>query len=61
MIRQALTIIQGEVKEHTFQAFWRSTVDGVAPDIVASDLGLTVDSVYQAKARILRRLRQLLD
>ena len=59
--RQALKIIQGEVKVHTFQAFWRSTVDGIAPDMVASELGITVDSVYQAKARILRRLRDLLD
>lgn len=59
--RQALKIIQGEVKQHTFDAFWRSTVDGVAPDIIAKDLSITVDSVYQAKARVLRRLRQLLD
>lgn len=59
--RQALKMIQGEVKPHTFDAFWRSTVDGIAPDMIAKDLGITVDSVYQAKARVLRRLRQLLD
>lgn len=61
VIHTALDIIRGEVKPHTFDAFWRSTIDGTAPDIIAQELGITVDSVYQAKARILRRLRHLLD
>jgi DNA-directed RNA polymerase specialized sigma24 family protein len=32
-------------------------MDGVAPRDVAEELGLSVESVYQAKSRVLRRLR----
>ena len=58
---QALSMVQEEVQESTFQAFWRSTIDDVAPDAVAQELAISVDSVYQAKSRVLRRLRQLLE
>ncbi|XZE54580.1 sigma-70 family RNA polymerase sigma factor [Planctomycetaceae bacterium SH139] len=61
LTRQALKIIRSEVKQHTFDAFWRSTIDGISPDVVAVDLGISVDSVYQAKARMLKRLRELLE
>ena len=37
--------------------FWRTAVDGHAPTDVAADLGLSVNAVYVAKARLLRRLR----
>ena len=30
-------------------------------DTAAQELGLSVDSVYQARSRVLRRLRQELD
>ena len=58
---QALSMVKEEIQETTFQAFWRSTIDDVAPDAVAQELGVSVDSVYQAKSRVLRRLRQLLE
>jgi RNA polymerase sigma-70 factor (ECF subfamily) len=57
---RALQIIKAEVKESTWLAFWRSTVDEIDPSTVATELGISVESVWQAKSRVLRRLRQLL-
>jgi hypothetical protein len=31
---------------------------GVDPELVAAELGLSLDSVYAAKSRVLKRLRQ---
>jgi RNA polymerase sigma-70 factor (ECF subfamily) len=51
-------LIQREVEDHTWQAFWRVVVDGQSPADVAAALGIRVNSVYLAKGRILRRLRE---
>ena len=61
LTHRAFEIIRGEVKEKTWLAFWRSTIDEVAPAAVADELGITVESVWQAKSRVLRRARQLLE
>jgi RNA polymerase sigma-70 factor (ECF subfamily) len=53
-------VLQGEVQERTWQAFWRTTVDGRAAADVAAELGMQPGSVYQAKSRLLARLRELL-
>lgn len=55
--RQALELMKSEFQEPTWRAFWRVVIDGAAPANVAEELGLSVWSVYQAKSRILRRLR----
>jgi RNA polymerase sigma-70 factor (ECF subfamily) len=54
---RALDLVRSEFEEATWQAFWRATVDGHAPADVARDLGLSVNAVYKAKSRVLRRLR----
>lgn len=60
-VSRALNKIRSEVKKSTWDAFWRSTVDGIDPAVVARELGISVSSVWQAKSRVLRRARQLLD
>jgi len=55
--RRALETAQDYFEPHTWQAFWRTAVEGESPADVASDLGISVWSVYQAKSRVLRRLR----
>ena len=57
-MRRLLEQIQDEFKEATWQAFWRTTIESQYPADVARDLNLSVDSVYQAKSRVLRRLRR---
>ena len=60
LLRHVLTAVQGEFEPKTWQAFWRSTVDNRQASGVAQELGLSVASVYQAKSRVLRRIRQRL-
>jgi RNA polymerase sigma-70 factor (ECF subfamily) len=52
---------EGEFQPATWQAFWGLTVEGKSGAEVAAELGLSVDAVYAAKSRVLRRLRQELD
>ena len=59
--QQVLQIVKADCDERTWQAFWLTTVMGDAAKDVAQRLEMSVASVYQAKSRILRRLRQRLD
>jgi RNA polymerase sigma-70 factor (ECF subfamily) len=56
--RRALKLLRQEFEERTWQAFWRVAVGDLAPAEVAAELGMTVNAVYLAKSRILRRLRE---
>jgi RNA polymerase sigma-70 factor (ECF subfamily) len=56
--RQALELIRAEFEERTWQAFSRVVMDGVRPADVAAELGLTVNAVYLARSRVLRRIRE---
>jgi RNA polymerase sigma-70 factor (ECF subfamily) len=58
LLRRALELIRGDFEERTWQAFYRATVEGQPAAALAAELGLSVDAVYQAKARVLRRLRE---
>jgi RNA polymerase sigma-70 factor (ECF subfamily) len=57
LLRRAVELLREGVKERTWQAFWRATVEGHAPADIAADLGMSVNAVYVAKARLLARLR----
>ena len=50
-----------EVEPATFQAFELYAVESRRPAAVAELLGLSVDSVYLAKSRIIRRIREMLE
>lgn len=58
LLRRAVELIRGDFAEGTFQAFWLTAVDGRSAAEAAAALGTTVDAVYQAKSRVLRRLRE---
>jgi RNA polymerase sigma-70 factor, ECF subfamily len=58
VLHRALELIRSEFEEHTFQAFWRTTVDGQSASEVGTALGMLPNAVYQAKSRVLRRLRE---
>jgi RNA polymerase sigma-70 factor (ECF subfamily) len=58
VVGRAAELIRGDFEHHTWQAFWRLAVENHAARDIATDLGMTVDAVYQAKARVLRRLRE---
>lgn len=61
LVRRAMTVMQAEFEPQTWQAFWGFVVDERPADEVAAELGLSADSVYQAKKRVLRRLHRELD
>lgn len=60
LVSRALNLISVEFETVTWQAFWRTTVDAEVPADVATDLNVTVNAVYKAKSRIIRRLREVL-
>ena len=45
-------------QETTWQAFWRTAVEGKSPRAVADELGLSPGAVYVAKSRVLARLKE---
>ena len=57
ILHRALALIRVEFAETTWQAFWRTTVEGRSTDQTAADLGLSAGAVRQAKYKVLRRLR----
>lgn len=58
LFRRALDRVRCEFEDRTWQAFWLSTVDLLGTDEIAQQLGLSANSVRQAKSRVLRRLRR---
>lgn len=57
---RVLEIVKADCKPVTWQAFWETTIRGDAAADVAQRLEISVASVYQARSRILRRLRERL-
>jgi RNA polymerase sigma-70 factor (ECF subfamily) len=55
---RALDLIKAEFEDRTWQAFLRTTLHRQSPAEVAKELGITVAAVYQAKSRVMRRIRR---
>jgi RNA polymerase sigma-70 factor (ECF subfamily) len=47
------------VSDVTWQAFWKTAVDGMPGKQVAAELGLSVAAVYHARGRVLARLKEM--
>lgn len=56
--QRALELMKTDFETQTWQAFWRTTVQGESPTDVASDLGVSKWTVYKARSRVLQRLRE---
>lgn len=61
LVSRLLDGVRAEFEPATWNAFWATAIDGRQPSDVAEESGLSVASVYQAKSRVLRRLRQRLS
>lgn len=61
VVQRAAEAIKDDFKSQTWQAFWRTTVEGRSSTEIAEDLGITTGAVRQAKFRVLARLREYLD
>lgn len=58
LTQRILETTQAEFERPTWDAFWMVVVDGKSVQETAETTGLSLASVYQAKSRVLRRLRQ---
>jgi RNA polymerase sigma-70 factor (ECF subfamily) len=52
--------VRGVFQESTWQAFWRTAVEGKTGPQVARELRLSVAAVYLAKGRVMARLKDLI-
>jgi RNA polymerase sigma-70 factor, ECF subfamily len=58
---RALTIMRSEFQDQTWRACWEFVVRGRGAAEVAAEMGISENSVYVAKIRVLRRLRKELE
>ena len=58
VFQKLLAIVQPDFQPNTWEAFRRFAIDGHRAVEVAAQLGLNVNSVLQAKSRVLKRLRE---
>jgi RNA polymerase sigma-70 factor (ECF subfamily) len=58
LARRALELMQAEFEPSTWKACWEFVVSGRSAAEVAAELGISVNAVYLAKGRVLRRLRE---
>ena len=56
IVRQALKLIEGAFEPKSWQAFWRTAIEGASGPVVAQELGMQPNAVRQAKLRVMRRL-----
>lgn len=61
LLARALDAVRSDFSDKTWQAFYRSTVQGHAAAEIADDLQMTPKAVRQAKYRVLLRLRSDLE
>jgi len=60
-VRKAIELVRAGIEERTWQAFWRTAVDGRPAADVARELGLSRQAVYDAKYRVRRQIRQQVE
>lgn len=58
LYQRALELLRVDFEPCTWQAFWQVAVDDAKASTVATDLGMTVGAVYNAKYKVLKRLRE---
>ena len=60
VLRRAAKIVRNDFDPHTWQAFWRSVIEGHLPEDIAAELNMTTNAICQARFRVLTRLRETL-
>lgn len=58
LVNRLLQLMKDSFPEATWRACWENVVEGRSAEEVAMELGITVNMVYLAKSRVLRKLRQ---
>jgi RNA polymerase sigma-70 factor (ECF subfamily) len=58
LFTHAAEVVRPSFSDATWQAFWRTAIDGASGKDVAGQLGISVAAVYLAKSRVMARLRE---
>jgi RNA polymerase sigma-70 factor (ECF subfamily) len=58
VFRMAVARIRDKFEDSTWQAFWRTNIEGKSTQEVAQSLGMSEGAVYIAKSRVLARLKK---
>ena len=53
--------VHADFEESSWQAFWRTAVEGQGAADVARELGMSVGAVYTAKSRVLDRIKRAIE
>ncbi|MFK7737423.1 MAG: hypothetical protein AB8B50_15415 [Pirellulaceae bacterium] len=61
LVRKAVDLMKTEFEYSTWRACWLSVVEQVPVKEISDELGITINAVYLAKSRVLRRLRGELE
>lgn len=61
VLRRSIEVVRGEFTEKTWQAFWRTVVEGHDSSQVAEEIGMSPQAVRNARYKVIRRIKQLLD
>ena len=58
VLQWAAMRVASRVSEATFNAFWRTVVDGESVELVAKELGMTAGALYVSRGRIMATLKR---
>ena len=58
VFRWAARQVRGEFQKATWDAFWRTAVEGRPVDAVAEELAKNPGSIYAARSRVMRRIQE---
>jgi RNA polymerase sigma-70 factor (ECF subfamily) len=61
LFRWSAEQVKTEFRPTTWQAFWRTCVDGIAVKDVAQELQLSAGAIYVARSRVMARLRTCVE
>jgi DNA-directed RNA polymerase specialized sigma24 family protein len=61
LVRWAAGHVRDRFQESTWQAFWRTGVEGKGAREVADSLGMSVGAVYIAKSRVLAQVKAQIE
>lgn len=59
--RWAAARIRGEFRPATWQAFWKTCVEGLSVPRVSHELGMSAGAIYVARSRVMARLREFVS
>jgi RNA polymerase sigma-70 factor (ECF subfamily) len=60
LVEWAAEKVRDQFRDATWQAFWRTALEGQEPRAVGEALGMSVGAVYIARSRVLARIKELI-